>query len=134
MIVITSNPIIEEKDFLQDDWFNVVGENSRRRRTSRKNQRSRDRSRKRAQKGTFGQRLSSGIQKIADSGILDSASQLAMGNQQRVGDGMDMGFDMPPPPPPPPSGMSRGAKIAIGVAVAALVGVGVYFLVLKKKK
>lgn len=139
MNIITSNPIIDEKDFHDDDWNNLIGEQARRNRQTRKSTRQRNKANRQRQKqrsgGTFLQKVNTGVQNLRQSGILDTIGGLG---QQNMGgmQGMDMGGmnEMNfPPPPPPPQGMSRGAKIAIGVGVAAIVGVGVYFLAKKLK-
>jgi len=141
MNVITSNPIIEEQDFHEEDWYNLFGEQARRNRQTRKSTRQRSRANRRSQKqrsgGTFLQRVNTGVQNLRQSGILNSLGTLGQQNVGGVGDfgGMDMGGMPPPPPPPPPpptrEGMSTGAKVAIGVVIASVVGVGVYFLVKK---
>jgi hypothetical protein len=130
MRVITSNPIIEEKDFHENEWFSNASAAFRK---AKRQKRKADR----AKKGTFLQRVSTGVQNLRQSGILDSLGTLGQQNVGGVGDfgGMDMGGMPPPPPPPPPpptrEGMSTGAKVAIGVVIASVVGVGVYFLVKK---
>jgi hypothetical protein len=70
--------------------------------------------------------------KAKESGLLQSLENLAL--QSGVGSGSGGNFsDMPPPPPPPPSNrISTTTWILIGAGVLT-VGLGVYFLVIKKK-
>jgi hypothetical protein len=146
MNIITSNPIIEEADFHEEDWYNLFGEAAQRRRQTRKSTRQRNKARRQSSKqrsgGTFLQKVGRGIQGISDSGILNTISGMGRQGGQNMNVGMadmndmnDMGFVPPPPPPPPPprEGMSTGAKVAIGVVIAAAVGVGIYFVAKKMK-
>jgi hypothetical protein len=143
MNIITSNPIIDEADFHDEDYLNLFGEAAQRRRQTRKATRQRNKARRQSAKqksgGTFLQKVGRGIQGISDSGILDTISGMGRQGGQNMNVGMadmnDMGFMPPPPPPPPPTreGMSTGAKVAIGVVIAAAVGVGIYFVAKKMK-
>jgi hypothetical protein len=68
-----------------------------------------------------------------ESGLLQSLENLAL--QSGVGSGSGGNFsDMPPPPPPPPPSnrISTTTWILIGAGVLT-VGLGVYFLVIRKK-
>ena len=132
MKIITSNPILEEKDFYQDEWYSNAS-------AARRNAKKRSRKEQRAKKGTVLQRVNKGVQNLRQSGILDSLSSLGQQNVGGVG-AMDMEnmqmVDTTPIPlntVPQNEGMSNGAKIAIGIGIAAVVGVGIYFVAKKLK-
>lgn len=158
MKVITTNPIIEEKDFHEEDFVNLFGKKAQRRRESRRRGRDRKRSSKdarRAQKqrsrqqrgGGFLDKAGNFIQGISNSGVLNSLGQGGFGggmggfNDGMGGfnDGMG-GFNDPMMNNTMNTnfnqrqGLSRGAKIAIGVGVAALVGFGIYYATKGKGK
>ena len=140
MNIITSNPIIDEADFNEDDYYsNLFGKKAKSRRSKRRTDRTQKKATRSRSGGGFLDKLSSGAQKIAQSGILDAFGQGGTGgvNDGTGGfnDGMGAtGNDFIPLPPPPPTGMSKGVKIALGVGIAAALGVGIYFLVKKGKK
>lgn len=70
--------------------------------------------------------------KAKESGLLQSLENLAL--QSGSGSTSPGGnfSDMPPPPPPPSNKISTTTWILIGAGVLT-VGLGVYFLVIKKK-
>lgn len=120
MNIITSNPIIDENDFRAEDFENFFGEKARARRTKRKS--------RRAEKGSFLERAKTGLDKVRDSGILDTLQSVQQGG----------GYDAPiddsfiPVDTTLETGMSTTAKVAIGVGVAALLGIGIYVATRKK--
>lgn len=128
MNVITSNPIIDENDFRAEDFENFFGEKARRRRAMRQSRRRTKRG-QRGKDGTFLERVKGGIDKVRDSGILDSIQGVTQGRG---------GYDAPiddsfiPVETPQQRGMSNAAKIAIGVGVAAILGIGIYVATRKK--
>lgn len=134
MKVITDNPIIRDSDstYRESDWFSEAsGATRRARRRSRKA--------KRQAKGTFGQRLQSGLSKLQNVGqsVMGALDQ----GQQSLGNMEFNQQDFPPmpiapegpPPPPPRRGLSTAAKVGIGLAVAGAVIGGVWFMTRKKK-
>jgi hypothetical protein len=140
MNIITTNPIISETDFYESDWYNAIGDGSRRRRTSRQNTRSMNKSKRQMDKqsrgGGFIQRVNTGVQNLSQSGLLDNISNLGQQNQMGAFN-TDPQNDFSQIPPigsvNTSTGISRGGKIAIGIGVAAILGVGIYFLIKKSK-
>lgn len=140
MNIITSNPIIDEENFNQEDWYNF-GEAAQRRRQTKKSTRQRNKARiqntKQKRDGTFLQKVNRGVQGLAQSGILDTLA--GVGQQGGLNSGVrntDM-TSLPPMPLPPTSannGMSRNGKLAIGLVIVAALGIGVYFIVKMKSK
>lgn len=143
MNIITTNPIIDEKDFVEDEYYSsLFGEAARRKRQMRAASRRNKRASKKS--GGFLNRLATGVgnvsRNVRDSGLLDTLGQVGQG---------DVSGGMPPMPPtsggmgeaPPISlpptnddeGLSTTQKILIGVLVAGGIGVGIYFLVKGKK-
>ncbi len=128
MNVITSNPIIDENDFRAEDFENFFGEKARRRRAMRKSRRKTKRG-QRGKDGTFLERVKGGIDKVRDSGILDTIQGVTQGR-----DGYDAPIDdsFIPVDTTTEKGMSTTAKIAIGVGVKANLGIGIYVATRKK--
>ena len=143
MNIITTNPIIDEKDFIEEDYYsNLFGEAARRKRQTRKASRQRKRTARKASGGGFLNRAADTIGNVSrgvqQSGLLDTFGQMGQGGQGDMPP-MGGGFDdpmmnMPPMVTPPRQGMSTGAKVAIGVLVAGALGVGIYFLTKRKGK
>ena len=65
MKIITTNPILEEKDYYEDEWYSNAS-------AARRNAKKRSRKEQRAKKGTVLQRVNKGVQNLRQSGILDS--------------------------------------------------------------
>ena len=135
MNIITSNPIIQGKDYREEDYANLFGEKARRRRDMRqaaRRTRKAKRGEDRATKGDLLDRVKGGIDKVKGSGILDTIQGLR---------GQATGYDDVPVDysiddttnDNTKKGLSTGAKIAIGVGAAIVLGVGAYFLTKKKK-
>lgn len=129
MKIITTNPIIDEKDYIESEWFsNASSATRKRRRASRQKKR-----------GEWWDKLKRGTQNILDSGILQTAANTANIN---TGDYLTPGppMDMAPTDLPPPSsdatkkGMSKTTKIVLFTVLAVGVSVGGYFLYKKLKK
>lgn len=143
MNIITTNPIIDEKDFIEDEYYSsLFGEAAKRKRQMRAASRRRKRASKKS--GGFLNRLATGVgnvsRNVRDSGLLDTLGQVGQGD---VSGGMP---PMPPtsggmgeaPPLPMPTinekqGMSTTTKVIIGVVVAGAIGTGIYFLMKSKK-
>lgn len=144
MNIITSNPIINETDFNQEDYFNLFGETAQRRRKARQSSRQKTKVKRQGEKqkrrktdGTFLQKVGRGAESFAQSGILDTLAGLG---QQTDVNGMDMNT-LPPQDAPisllptnTEETMSTGKKVAIGVAVIAALTIGTYFIVKMKTK
>lgn len=140
MNIITSNPIIDEVNFNQEDWYNF-GEAAQRRRQTRKSTRQRNKARRQNTKQkrdrTFLQKVNRGVQGLAQSGILDTLA--GVGQQGGLNSDMrntDM-TSLPPitlPSTTTNNGMSRNEKLAIGLVIVAALGIGVYFIVKMKSK
>ena len=135
MNIITSNPIIQGKDYREEDYANLFGEKARRRRDMRqaaRRTRKAKRGQDRATKGGLLDKVKGGIDKVKGSGILDTIQGLR---------GQATGYDDVPVDysiddttnDNTKKGLSTGAKIAIGVGAAIVLGVGAYFLTKKKK-
>jgi len=132
MNIITSNPIIQGKDYREEDYANLFGEKARRRRDMRqasRRTRKAKRGEDRATKGGILDRVKGGIEKVKGSGILDTIQGIRGGATGYD----DIPVDFPTDTPPKKEGLSTGAKIAIGVGAAIVLGVGAYFLTKKKK-
>jgi hypothetical protein len=140
MNIITSNPIIKEADFREEDWYNF-GEATQRRRQTRQSNRQRNKARRQATKeksgGTFLQKTGRAAQGISQSGILDTLAGLGQQGRSDVTD-TDLFPRTEDPIPLPPTStkkeMSTATKVFIGIAVVSALGVGVYFLMKMKSK
>lgn len=142
MNIITTNPIIDEKDFIEDEYYSsLFGEAARRKREMRAASRRRKRASRKS--GGFLNRLATGVGNVSrgvrDSGLLDTLGQVGQGGGSMPPPPMGtsgMG-EMPPPMPMPITnqrqGMSTTTKVIIGVVVAGAVGAGIYFLMKSKK-
>ena len=128
----TDNPVYEDTAIQEHEWLSSFGGGGRAaRRAKRASRRSR-----RSAKGSFGDRLSSGWNKLTNSGVLQSLGGALGGGQQGMDPGMDPSLMSPMPltPMPQQRGMSTGAKVGIAVGVIALVGVGIYMYQKNKGK
>lgn len=139
MNIITTNPIIDEKDFIEEDYYsNLFGEAARRKRQMRAASRQRKRAARKARGGGFLNRVADTVGNVSrgvqQSGLLDTFGQMGQGDMPPMGGGFNDPMIGMPPPPPPRQGMSTGAKVAIGVLVAGALGVGIYFLTKGKGK
>ena len=134
MNIITSNPIIQGKDYREEDYANLFGEKARRRRDMRqaaRRTRKAKRGEDRATKGDLLDRVKGGIDKVKGSGILDTIQGLR--GQATGYDDVPVDYSIDTTNDNTKKGLSTGAKIAIGVGAAILLGVGAYFLTKKKK-
>ena len=137
MNIITANPVVSQQDWDNDNEYSELFGSSANRRARRRS-RKRKRSSKRRTKGSFGDRLKRGFQSVKSSGVLDvlgggGRPQQDMGRPPVNEPALEMPYVPPTETIDTKKGLSKTAKIAIGVGVAAVIGVGIYFLVKKKR-
>ena len=130
LTVITSDPILSQQEYFEDDWTSAASGATRR---AKKSARQKTRGNKKAAGDSLGQKFGRGLGKLADSGIIDSL----LNRRQGAGD-IDPNYDPNLIIPPVDNskkdeGMSIGAKVAIAVLILAVVGGGAYYLIKKKK-
>ena len=128
--VKTSNPVYEDSTAQMNEFLSSAsGATRRARRRSR-------RARRRSQ-GSFLDRVRSGAQKIADSGVLQSVGANFMQGGANTGGFNTMPMSSTPLPTTPMNqrqGMSTTAKVGIVLGVVALAGVGIYLYSKNKGK
>jgi len=123
LTVISENPVLTNVNYVEDDWLSSVSGATRRARRASKKSASGD---------TFINKVGKGLNRLADSGIVDSLRNLRNPQEDIVIDD----FPLPPTPAPTPDkSMSMGVKVAIGIGVAVIIGSGIlYFMKSGKKK
>ena len=127
LTVISENPVLTNAEYIEDDWLSSVSGATRR---ARRESRRGSRANKRASGDTLINKVGKGLNRIADSGIVDSLRNLRNPQQDIVAD--DLPYITHVPAPTPDKSMSTGVKVAIGIGVAAIIGGGIYNFMKKK--
>ena len=126
LTVITSDPILSQQEYFEDDWTSAASGATRR---AKKSSKQSTRATKRAAGDTLANRVGKGLGKIADSGVVDTLLN-ARKNSSNVDPLVDPNSDLPPLPIK--EEMSTGTKVAIALVILAVVGGGAYYLNKKK--
>jgi len=127
LTVLTSDPILTKAEYYEEDWTSAASGATRR---ARRTARQKERAKKQASGNTFGNKLKSGLGKIADSGIIDTLIASRQNNNS-MGDNDLPIVDIQNPQSQEP--MSTTMKVVIVVGVLVAIGGATYYFINKKK-